>query len=40
MDVGEVQIPQAGQVEIQVRPQDAASWKPINLNVLTLTPVK
>jgi alpha-L-fucosidase len=38
LDVGDVTVPQAGELEINVRPQDAATWKAINLNAVTLTP--
>ena len=38
LDIGDVEIPGAGPVEIRVRPQDAATWKPINLRAVTLTP--
>lgn len=39
VDLGTVTIKQAGQFNISVRAKDAASWKPINLNSIRLTPV-
>jgi len=39
VDVGEIEIKQAGIQSIKVRPQAAASWNPINLREMKLTPV-
>ena len=39
VEVGTVTIPAAGDYTIALRPQDAATWKPINLRGLTLVPV-
>jgi alpha-L-fucosidase len=39
VDLGEVEIEEAGELEIAVRPRAAATWKPINLRSVTLKPV-
>jgi hypothetical protein len=38
VDIGLVEIKQAGEFAASVRAKDAASWKAINLNSLQLTP--
>jgi hypothetical protein len=40
VDVGMLEVAYAGVYEIKVRAADAASWKPINLREVTLTPGK
>jgi len=37
-DLGEVEIKSPGQTEVKVHARDAATWKPINLNSVQLTP--
>ena len=38
-DLGTVEIKSAGDLTVSVRAKDAASWKPLNLNSVRLTPV-
>jgi alpha-L-fucosidase len=38
VDVGSVEIKQTGEIAVTVRPKDAGSWKPVNLNSIQLTP--
>jgi alpha-L-fucosidase len=38
-DLGQVEIQQPGELMVKVRASDAASWRPINLNSVQLTPV-
>lgn len=38
IELGELPVANPGQQLIQVRPKDAASWKPINLRFIKLTP--
>ena len=38
IDLGRVGIKQPGELTVNVRAEDAASWKPINLNSVQLTP--
>jgi len=38
VNVGSVEIKQTGEIAVTVRPKDAGSWKPINLNSVQLTP--
>ncbi len=40
LELGQVEIKQAGEQVVKVRPRDAQTWKPINLAVITLKPVK
>jgi tRNA threonylcarbamoyladenosine modification (KEOPS) complex Pcc1 subunit len=39
VDLGQIQIKQAGEVVVKVRARDAAGWQAINLNSLMLVPV-
>jgi alpha-L-fucosidase len=39
VDAGQIEITHPGDENISVRPGDPASWKPINLTTVTLTPV-
>ncbi len=38
IDLGQIQIKQPGELVVKFRSKDAASWKPINLNSVRLTP--
>jgi alpha-L-fucosidase len=38
IDLGQLELPNAGEQVINIRPKDAASWKAINLRFVKLTP--
>jgi hypothetical protein len=38
IDLGQLELPNAGGQVINIRPKDAASWKAINLRFVKLTP--
>ena len=39
VDMGKIEIKEAKEQVVKARPKDAQTWKPINLNIVTLEPV-